>query len=69
VSVELVAERMRALLRERPYTFYELVRQLEDVEYRMILQSWGVLRERRLLGRDPHGRYLERNPPSREAGV
>jgi hypothetical protein len=61
VSVEGVAERMRALLREHPRTFYELVRQLDDVEYRTILQSWGRLREQRALGRDAHGRYLLRS--------
>ena len=54
------AERMVALLTERPRTFYELVRALDDVEYRAILQAWGTLRERRALGRDEHGRYLIR---------
>ena len=52
------ADRMAALLRERPRTFYELLRELPDVEYRAILQAWGALRERRALGRDDHGRYL-----------
>jgi hypothetical protein len=49
---------MAKLLAERPRTFYELLRELEDVEYRAILQAWGDLRERRALGRDDHGRYL-----------
>ncbi len=61
MSVEALADRMAALLRERPQTFYELLRQLDDVEYRAVLQSWGVLRERRALGRDAHGRYLIRS--------
>jgi len=30
------------------------------VEYRAILQAWGALRERGVLGRDAHGRYLIR---------
>ena len=34
MSLEGVAERMSALLRERPQTFYELLRHLDDVEYR-----------------------------------
>lgn len=55
-----VADRMTTLLRARPRTFYELVRELDDVEYRTILQAWGTLRERRALGRDDHGRYLIR---------
>ena len=55
-----VADRMVALLTARPRTFYELLRELEDVEYRTILQAWGALRERRALGRDDHGRYLIR---------
>ena len=58
--IERVAERMTSLLRERPRTFYELLRQLDDVEYRTVLQSWGLLRERKILGRDEHGRYLVR---------
>ena len=54
------AERMVALLTARPRTFYELVRELPDVEYRTILQAWGALRERHALGRDAHGHYLIR---------
>jgi hypothetical protein len=55
-----LADRMAALLAERPRTFYELLRELDDVEYRAILQAWGTLRERRALARDDHGRYLVR---------
>jgi len=53
-------ERMAALLAERPRTFYELLRELDDAEYRAILQAWGALRERGVLARDDHGRYLLR---------
>ncbi|MGH7388953.1 MAG: hypothetical protein ACREM3_05780 [Candidatus Rokuibacteriota bacterium] len=55
-----VAERMARLLAEGPRTFYELLRELPDVEYRTILIAWGALRERRALGRDDHGRYVIR---------
>lgn len=55
-----LAERIAGLLRERPRTFYEVVRAVEDAEYRTLLQAWGLLRERRALGRDPHGLYLLR---------
>jgi hypothetical protein len=51
---------MATLLRAHPRTFYELLRELDDVEYRTILKAWGELRERRALGRDDHGRYLIR---------
>jgi hypothetical protein len=60
VSALVVAERMLALLNERPRTFYELLRELGDVEYRTVLQAWGALREQRALGRDAEGRYLIR---------
>ena len=60
MSTEVVANRMAALLAARPLTFYELLRELPDVEYRAILQAWGALRERRALARDRHGRYLLR---------
>ena len=60
MTAGVVADRMTALLRARPRTFYELLRELDDVEYRTILQAWGALRERRALGRDDHGRYLIR---------
>ena len=57
MTVDALADRIAAMLRERPRTFYELLRELPDVEYRAILQAWGSLRERRALGRDEHGRY------------
>lgn len=57
---DALAERIAAALRERPLTFYELLRELPDVEYREILKSWGALREGRRLGRDGHGRYVLR---------
>ncbi len=68
VEAARVAERMARLLRERPRTFYELLRELPGVEYRTILIAWGALRERRALGRDDHGRYIlsdgASSPPS-----
>lgn len=60
MTTDVLAERIMATLRERPRTFYELLRELPDVEYRAILQAWGALRERQALGRDAHGRYLIR---------
>lgn len=57
MSVEAAADRIAALLAERPRTFYDLLRQLDDLEYRTILRAWGALRERRALGRDEHGNY------------
>ena len=60
MTVDALADRMAAVLGERPRTFYELLRELPDVEYRAILQAWGALRERRALARDVHGRYLIR---------
>ena len=60
MTAEATADRMAALLAARPRTFYELLRELPDVEYRAILQAWGALRERRALTRDAHGRYLLR---------
>ena len=60
MTIDALADRMVALLATRPLTFYELLRELPDVEYRAILQAWGALRERRALARDTHGRYLLR---------
>ena len=60
MTTDALADRMAALLAERPRTFYELLRELDDVEYRAILQAWGALRERRALERDAHGLYLMR---------
>jgi hypothetical protein len=58
VTTAALADRMASLLGARPRTFYELLRELDGVEYRAILQAWGALRERGVLGRDAHGRYL-----------
>ena len=60
MTIAALADRMTALLGARPRTFYELLRELDDVEYRAILQAWGALRERGVLGRNAHGRYLIR---------
>ena len=57
MTADTVADRMAALLAVQAYSFYELVRELPDVEYRAVLQAWGALRERDVLGRDAHGRY------------
>ena len=64
MTTDAVADRMAALLAARPRTFYELLRELPDVEYRTILGAWGALRERRALARDDHGRYLLRSSTS-----
>ena len=61
-EVRDVAARMEQLLRERPRTFYALLRELGDAEYRVILQAWGSLREARRLGRDEHGLYILGQP-------
>lgn len=57
-TAEEVAARIARLLQAEPRTFYEVLRQLGDVEYRVVLQAWGVLREGRRLARDPEGHYL-----------
>ena len=57
MTVDTLADRMAARLADRPLTFYELLRELPDVEYRAILQAWGALRERRVLARETDGRY------------
>ena len=61
MTTAALADRMATLLTERPRTFYELLRELDDVEYRAILQAWGALRERRVLERNAHGLYLVRD--------
>ena len=55
-----LADRILALLKEEPMSYYAILRALEDVEYRVILQAWGILREKDLLARDPEGNYLLR---------
>ena len=55
---EQVTARIVALLGEKPRTFYEILHELGDAEYRTILQAWGSLREEKKLGRDADGNYL-----------
>ena len=55
-----IAERILGLLKKEPMSFYAILRDLEDVDYRVILQAWGILREKDLLARDQEGRYLPR---------
>lgn len=63
-EVDALADRITVLLTARPRTFYDLLRALEDAEYRTILQAWGRLRESRRLTRDEEGHYLLRERPS-----
>jgi DNA-binding transcriptional ArsR family regulator len=53
-----IAERIITLLKEEPMSFYAILQSLKDVDYRVILQAWGILREKDLLSRDEEGRYL-----------
>ena len=55
-----IAERILTLLKDEPRFYYDILRALEDVDYRVILQAWGILREKDLLARDKEGRYLPR---------
>jgi len=58
LTSEQVTARIVALLGEKPRTFYEILRELGDAEYRTILEAWGSLREGKRLGRDADGNYL-----------
>ena len=55
-----ITEMIITLLKEEPMSFYAILQALEDVDYRVILQAWGILREKDLLSRDEEGRYLLR---------
>jgi DNA-binding transcriptional ArsR family regulator len=55
-----IADRILTLLKDEPRFYYDILRALEDVDYRVILQAWGILREKDLLARDDEGRYLPR---------
>ena len=55
-----IAERILTLLKGEQLSFYAILRSLDDVDYRVILQAWGILREKDLLARDKEGRYLLR---------
>jgi hypothetical protein len=57
---EEAAERIAALLRERPLNFYAILQSLGDVEYRTILAAWGTLHEQDALARDREGNYVLR---------
>ena len=57
-EVTRVAERMMAMLRERPVLFMDLVRALPEIPYRALLLAWGLVRERHRLARDEEGCYF-----------
>jgi len=57
-EVKGVAERMTAMLREKPVQFMDLVRAFPDVPYRTLLLAWGEVREGHKLSRTEEGHYL-----------
>jgi hypothetical protein len=52
-----LAERIRALLAERPMSVYEVLQRFPDEDYRTLLQAWGEVRAAVPLVPDAHGRY------------
>ena len=62
--VEELAERIVERLGERPASFYDLLKQFADAEYRDLLRAWGQVRERITLERDEDGRYLLPGSPA-----
>jgi hypothetical protein len=56
-----LAQRIRQRLERGPLEFYDLLRELSEVEYPDILAAWGELREQLPLERDEQGRHL---PPA-----
>jgi hypothetical protein len=57
-----LAERIRALLAERPLSVYEVVQRFPDDDYRTLLQAWGDVRAALPLVPDAHGRYAPAAP-------
>jgi hypothetical protein len=55
---EELTERIVERLGAGPASFYDLLVQFADAEYRDLLRAWGQVRERRALERDEHGNYL-----------
>ena len=60
-AISDVAQRIVQLLRPGPLSFYAILKALEDVEYRTILQAWGTLREQDVLARNAEGHYMLRD--------
>jgi hypothetical protein len=57
-EVARLADRIAAVLREKPLQFMDLVRAHRDLPYRTLLLAWGVVRERETLARDDEGHYF-----------
>jgi hypothetical protein len=60
-----LAQRIHAMLTERPHSFYEVLQRFENEDYRTVLQAWGDVRRDVALVVDAHGRY--RLPEGRAA--
>jgi hypothetical protein len=56
-GVDVVEERVLALIRSRPVNYYDILREFRDEDYRAIMLAFGHIRRKHLVGRDDKGRY------------
>jgi hypothetical protein len=53
-----VEQQIVALATNRPIFYYDILRELEDEDYRTIMLAFGQIRAKELFERDEKGRYV-----------
>ncbi|MDG6995673.1 MAG: hypothetical protein JRN52_07105 [Nitrososphaerota archaeon] len=57
-KIEDIVAQVIQIVNKRPSYFYDVLKELQTVEYRSILLAWSKLREEGKLERDEKGKYV-----------
>ena len=68
-DVDVMEERVLALIRSRPVNYYDILREFRDQDYRTIMLAFGHIRRKHLVGRDNQGRYTAAEAQTGEAAT
>jgi hypothetical protein len=55
---EILVDKIISHITDKPFFFYDLLREFPSAPYRDILVAWGIVRERTHFARDESGHYL-----------
>lgn len=55
---QILVDKIISHIKDKPFFFYDLLREFPSTPYRDILVAWGIVRERVHFERDESGHYL-----------
>lgn len=57
-DVDRMEQQIVDLAKNRPIYYFDILDEFKDEDYRTIMLAFGQIRQKKLFGRDPQGRYI-----------